>query len=131
MHHPAIYDLISIIEDYFILTESEFRCQIEPIIYNKPSDPRLPTENIRECKGLKITRQLMYGKIEVNIFGIGKDSDSMDIQYFIFEDSQQPTEIIELVCHQSGEKYNTDLARIAIRKIVILDKIQSQSVNSN
>jgi hypothetical protein len=26
MHHPEIYDIISIIEDYYILTDAKFRC---------------------------------------------------------------------------------------------------------
>jgi hypothetical protein len=118
MHHPDIYDILAIIEDYFLLTGSEFKCKIEPVIYSKPYDRSNPTEDFRERKGLKISRQLNHGRIEVNIFGIGKDYDCMDCQYFAENQLLTPIEIID----NSHANYNTETIRAAIRKIIILDR---------
>jgi len=118
MHHPDIYDLLSIVEDYFILTDSEFRCKIEPVIYSKPYNHDNPDEDLRERKGLKIIRQLNQGRIEINIFGIHKDNDCMDFQYFADE---QPTISLETI-DTSGVGYNIESARAAFRKIVIFDR---------
>jgi hypothetical protein len=118
MHHPDIYDILAIIEDYFLLTGSEFKCKIEPVIYSKPYDRDKPNEDLRERKGLKISRQLNHGRIEVNIFGIGKDYDCMDCQYFADGQSLAPIEIID----NSAVNYSVELARAAIRKIIILDR---------
>jgi hypothetical protein len=122
MHHPDIYDLVSIIEDYFILADDEFRCQIEPVICHTPLDPDFPDENIKECQGLKIVRQLIHGKIEVNISGLDKDSNAIKIQYFTDQESQQPIEIIELGGYSSGYKYNSDFTRLAIKEIMVCDR---------
>jgi hypothetical protein len=118
MHHPDIYDILAIIEDYFLLTGSEFKCKIEPVIYSKPYDRSNPTEDFRERKGLKISRQLNQGRIEINIFGIGKDYDCMDCQYF---------EIID----NSAVNYSVEVARAAIRKIIILDRDTSIKTESS
>jgi hypothetical protein len=118
MHHPEIYDILSIVEDYFILSDSEFRSKIEPVIYSKPYNRSQPDEDFRERKGLKIIRQLNQGRIEINIFGIHKDNDCMDVQYFADEQPSQPIETIDT----SGFAYNIESARAAIRKIVILDR---------
>jgi hypothetical protein len=117
MHHPDIYDILSIIEDYFIMTDSEFRCKIEPVIYSKPYNRDQPDEDFRERKGLKISRQLNNGRIEINIFGLGKDYDCMDCQYFV-EGQLTPIEIID----NSAVNYDIETTRAAIRKIIILDR---------
>jgi hypothetical protein len=118
MHHPDIYDILAIIEDYFLLTSSEFKCKIEPVIYSKPDDRDKPNEDLRERKGLKISRQLNHGRIEINIFGIGKDSDCMDCQYFTENQLLTPMKIID----NSYTNYNTEAIRAAIRKIITLDR---------
>jgi hypothetical protein len=118
MHHPDIYDILAIIEDYFLLTGSEFKCKIEPVIYSKPYDRDKPNEDLRERKGLKISRQLNHGRIEINIFGIGKDYDSMDCQYFVDSQPLTPIEIID----NSAVNYDVELTRVTIRKIIILDR---------
>jgi hypothetical protein len=120
MHHPDVYDILSIVEDYFVLTDSEFRCKIEPVIYSKPYNRDKPDEDFRERKGLKISRQLNHGRIEINIFGIGKDNDCMDCQYFT-EGQLTPMEIID----HSNSAYNIETTRAAIRKIIILDRDSS------
>jgi hypothetical protein len=125
MHHPDIYDILSIIEDYFIMTDSEFRCKIEPVIYSKPCDRDKPDEDLRERKGLKISRQLNNGRIEINIFGLGKDYDCMDCQYFT-EGQLTPIEIID----NSAVNYNIETTRAAIRKIIILDRDSSIKTES-
>ncbi len=118
MHHPDIYDILAIIEDYFIMTDSEFRCKIEPVIYSKPYDRDKPGEDLRERRGLKISRQLNNGRIEINIFGLGKDYDCMDCQYFVDDRLLAPIEIID----NSAFGYNVETTRAAIRKIIILDR---------
>ncbi len=118
MHHPDIYDILSIIEDYFIMTDSEFRCKIEPVIYSKPCDRDKPDEDFRERKGLKISRQLNNGRIEINIFGLGKDYDCMDCQYFAEGQLLTPIEIID----NSAVNYSVENTRAAIRKVIILDR---------
>jgi hypothetical protein len=120
MHHPDIYDIISIIEDYFLLSDAKFRCQIEPLVcikqFGKSSDSSQPLE----CKGLKIIRQLNNGIIEVNIFGYGKDNDSMDCQYFL-NGRDKPEKVVEMVS-QHNDGYKTENTRAWIREIVILDR---------
>jgi hypothetical protein len=118
MHHPDIYDILAIIEDYFLLTGSEFKCKIEPVIYSKPYDRDKPNEDLRERKGLKISRQLNHGRIEINVFGLGKDSDCMDCQYFTENQLLTPMEIID----NSYTNYNSETIRAAIRKIITLDR---------
>jgi hypothetical protein len=130
MHHPDIYDILAIVEDYFLLTGSEFKCKIEPVIYSKPYDRSNPTEDFRERKGLKISRQLNHGRIEINIFGIGKDYDCMDCQYFADSQSLTPIEIID----NSAVNYSVEVARAAIRKIITLDRdinIKAESSEQN
>jgi hypothetical protein len=117
MHHPEIYDIISIIEDYYILTDTKFRCQIEPFVcervFSENSDPI-------QAKGFKIVRQLNHGRIEVTVFGCSKDNDSMSYQYFA-ENSDRPAKVIEDVnSYNSG--YSTDKSGAAIREIVLLDR---------
>jgi hypothetical protein len=120
MHHPEIYDTISIIEDYFLLTDTKFRCQVEPLtcskIFGEPSEDNPP----KECKGLKIIRQLNFGRIEVNIFGYYDDNDSMDFQYFS-NGQDIPKKIIELINQYKGG-YKTESTKSAIREIMILDR---------
>jgi hypothetical protein len=118
MHHPDIYDILAVVEDYFILTGSEFRCKIEQAIYSKPYNRDKPNEDFRERKGLKIVRQLNHGRIEINIYGMDKDDDSVDFQYFPDDMPLTPIETIDTGSH----KYYTETVRAAIRKIVILDR---------
>jgi hypothetical protein len=120
MHHPDIYDILSIIEDYFILTDTEFRCQIRPVIFTEPyhNVDKEHYSGKKAYKGLKITRQLARGRIEVYIVGYGKDSDLAKFQYFTDANPSQPLESIE--AENTG--YNTEAFRDIIRKIVILDR---------
>jgi hypothetical protein len=125
MHHPDIYDILAILEDYFLLVDSEFRCKIEPVIYSKPYNFDKPEEDFRDQKGLKISRQLNHGRIEINIFGLGKDYDCIDCQYFIEGQFLAPIEIIDNIVN-----YDVEKTRAAIRKIIILDRdsgIKSES----
>jgi hypothetical protein len=121
MHHPEIYDIISIIEDYFLLSDAKFRCQIEPFVcvkqFGKLSDSNQP----RECKGIKIIRQLNNGRIEVNIFGCRKDNDSMSCQYFL-NDRDKPEKEIEMIYECYHIYYSTVATRDWIREIMILDR---------
>jgi hypothetical protein len=120
MHHPEIYDIISIIEDYFLLSDAKFRCQIEPLVCIKQFGELSNNNQPRECKGLKIIRQLNNGRIEVNIFGYVKDNDSMDCQY-CSNSTNNPEKVIEMVVpHNDG--YKTENTRAWIREIVILDR---------
>jgi hypothetical protein len=127
MHHPDIYDVIATVEDYFILTDSEFKCKIEHAIYSRPYNGDKPDEDFRERKGLKIIRQLNQGRIEINIFGIHKDYDCMDFQYFADDKPLIPIEIIDT----SGVAYNIETVRAAIRKIVILDRDRKVDLKSH
>ncbi len=120
MHHPQIYDIISIIEDYFLLTDITFRCQIEPFIYTKTFGEVSEDNQPKECQGLKIIRQLNNGRIEVNIFGYFDDNDSMDFHYF-HNDHASPKKVIEII-NQYKNSYRTESAKAAIREIMILDR---------
>lgn len=119
MHHPEIYDLISIIEDFFIFTDTKFRCQIEPIFCNEPYHTNDTTcASSLGYKGLKVIRQLNHGRIEISIVGFDKDSDLADFYYFPDENPLQALQIIE----SENTKYNSDTARTTIRKLVIFDR---------
>ncbi len=120
MHHPDIYDIVSIIEDYFILTDTRFRCQIESVIFTEPYHitDKEHYSGKKAYKGLKITRQLAHGRIEINIVGYEKDSDLAKFHYFADVNPLQPLELIE----SENTKYNTEAFRDIIRKIIILDR---------
>ena len=92
MHHPQVYDIISTIEDFFLLTDSSYRCQIEPRIYSKSQNLNEEEPKFADYKGLRIIRQLNNGRIEINIFGYWDDNDSMDLQYFC-EGENEPSKV--------------------------------------
>jgi hypothetical protein len=117
MHHPDIYDMLSIIEDYFILTDTKFKCQIEPVVFTEPYHAQ-ECCNGKAYKGLKIVRQLNHGRIEIYIAGLEKDSDLANFQYFASKNPSHPLESIE----SENTKYNTQAVRDIIRRIVILDR---------
>jgi hypothetical protein len=124
MHHPQIYDTISIIEDFFLLTDTQFRCQIEPVLYSKSISKSITgcSEDtpIKDYKGFKIVRTLNNGRIEVNIFGFFDDNDSMDFQYFKVNE-KQPFKLIEIL-NMNKNGYNTEQVKAAVREIMILDR---------
>ncbi|WP_309735773.1 hypothetical protein [Chamaesiphon sp. OTE_75_metabat_556] len=126
MHHPEIYDIISIIEDYYILTDTKFRCQIEPFVcervFSENSDPI-------QAKGFKIVRQLNNGRIEVAVFGCFGDNDSVSYQYFA-ENSERPDMVLEVVNQHTGG-YSTIDSRAAIREIVLLDRELGRKSEAN
>ncbi|WP_310489896.1 hypothetical protein [Chamaesiphon sp. VAR_69_metabat_338] len=123
MHHPEIYDIISIIEDYFLLSDTKFRCQIEPLVCIKQFGELSEDNPPKECKGIKIVRQLNNGRIEVNIFGCRKDNDSMDCQYFL-DGRDTPEKVSESIFVYDGKygEYSTENTRDWIREIIILDR---------
>jgi hypothetical protein len=123
MHHPEIYDIISIIEDYFLLSDTKFRCQIEQLVCVKQFGKLSENNQPQECKGLKIIRQLNNGRIEINIFGHRKDNDSMDCQYFL-NGRDTPEKVSEIIFEYDGKggEYNTATTRDWIREIMILDR---------
>ncbi len=119
MHHPDIYEIIAIIEDYFVLVEEdEHKCRIEPAIYLKPASREKPKEDITERKGLRISRRLNNGRIEVNIFSSYKDGDCMDVQYRSDKSDSLPV----VVADESNRNFLASTVRDAIRKTVILDR---------
>jgi hypothetical protein len=121
MHHPQIYDIIATIEDFFLLTESEYKCLIEPCLYFKTQNPDDEEPKFSNFRGLKISRKLNNGKLEVNIFGFFDDNDSMDLKYFSHDDSNNPKKIIEFVNNYS-KGFNVEATRLAIREIIALDR---------
>jgi hypothetical protein len=124
MHHPQIYDTIAIIEDFFLLTDTQFRCQIEPVLYSKSISKSISgcSEDtpVQDYKGFRIIRTLNHGRIEVNIFGFFSDNDSMDFQYFR-NDEKQPFKLIEILT-QDSNSYDIEAVKAAIREIMILDR---------
>jgi hypothetical protein len=124
MHHPQIYDTISILEDFFLLTDTQFRCQIEPALYFKSISKELTRGEedtpAQDYKGFRIIRPLNNGRVEINIFGYSRDNDSMDVQYFCHND-QEPMKIIELLSLYN-DGYNTEAVKAAIREVIILDR---------
>ena len=121
MHHPQIYDLISIIEDFFLLNDSNYRSQIEPQIYTKTRhNGHTEQDEFLDFKGFKIIRELSNGRIEINIFGWSQDNDSMDIQYFS-EGEEKPLKTIEII-NDYNNTFNIESVRLSIRDIVILDR---------
>jgi len=130
MHHPEIYDIVSIIEDYFLLSDTKFRCQMEPLICVKQFGELSENNPPLKCKGIKIIRQLNNGRIEVNIFGCRKDNDSMDCQYFLNE-RDDPEKTIEIISEYDNSQYDTATTRDWIREIIILDRewVKKQEVS--
>ena len=128
MHHPEIYEILSIIEDYFIFTDTKFRCQIEPVICEENYHTNDPNASWKGCrKGFRIIRQLKHGRIEINVLGTHKDSDCADFYYFTEEEPSQPAQVIEA----TNTGYSTEAIRDTIRQIVILDRergIKSQPI---
>jgi hypothetical protein len=122
MHHPQIYDLVSIIEDFFLLNDSNYRSQIEPQIYKKMRKARYDDQSDEpvDFKGLKIIRELNNGRMEINIFGWWNDNDSMDIQYFE-KGKENPLKTIEIL-NEGNNSFNIESVRLSIRDIVILDR---------
>jgi hypothetical protein len=122
MHHPDIYNIIAIIEDYFLLCDSEFRCQVESLICVKQFGELSECNQPRKCKGIKIVRQIANGRIEVNIFGYQEDNDSMDFQYFS-SDTHKPSKVIEFMTEycNSGQ-FSASKIEDAVREIMILDR---------
>ena len=121
MHHPQIYDLISTIEDFFLLNDSNYRSQIEPQIYTKMRhDSYSEEDKYVDFKGFKIIRELNNGRIEINIFGWSKDNDSLDIQYFP-KGQEKPLKTIE-VLSEYNDSFDIESTRLSIRDIVILDR---------
>jgi hypothetical protein len=121
MHHPEIYDLLSTVEDFFLLNDSNYRCQIEPQVYSRLRTLQYEEEpTLVNFKGFRIVRELNSGKIEINIFGYCKDNDSMDIQYFCHEEKQS-IKVIEILSDYTNT-FNLESVRAAIREIMILDR---------
>ena len=124
MHHPQIYDTISIIEDFFLLTDTQFRCQIEPVIYSRSISKSLTGRSedtpIADYKGFKLVRSLNNGRIEINIFGFFNDNDSMDFRYFK-NNEKQPIKLIEIL-NMNKDGYNIEQVKAAVREIMILDR---------
>ncbi len=120
MHHPQIYDIVSYIEDFFLLNDSNYRSQIEPRIYSKLANPSDEEQKLADYKGLRIIRQLNNGRIEINIFGYWDDNDSMDLQYF-HNGEDLPKKVIEFDSRYN-KGFNLELTRVAIREIITLDR---------
>jgi hypothetical protein len=119
MHHPQIYDIVSYVEDFFLLNDSNYGSQIEPRIYSlAKTDDEEP--ELADFKGLRIIRKLNNGRIEINIFGYWDDNDSMDLQYFCDGDSQ-PKKVIKFD-NRYNKCFNVELTRVAIREIITLDR---------
>lgn len=116
MHHPQIYDLIATIEDYFLLSDVKYRCQIESQIY--PPDPN--NNPTLDRKGLRIIREINSGRIEINIFSLFDDYDLSDIQYF-YNDEDQSKKIL-LIADDFKNGLSIEKARGAIREIIKLDR---------
>lgn len=120
MHHPQIYDII---EDFFLLTDNQFRCQIEPALYLKSIPKKITGQSedtpAIDYKGFRILRSLNNGRVEINIFGFHEDNDWMDVQYFCFDD-KEPRKTIELF--GTYKSYNVETVKAAIREVMILDR---------
>ena len=121
MHHPQIYDIIATIEDFFLLSDSEYKCLVEPHLYLKTQNPDDEEPKFSNFKGLRISRKLNNGKLEVNIFGFFDDNDSMDLKYFSHDNSNEPKKVIEFV-NNYNKGFSVELTRLAIREIMALDR---------
>jgi hypothetical protein len=120
MHHPDIYDIVALIEDYFLLCDSNFRCEVEPLTCVKQFGELSDHNQPQEVKGIKIIRKINNGRIEINIFGYSEDNDSMDLQYFP-SNSDEPDKVIEFI-NQYSNSYQWQSSKIedAVREIMIL-----------
>jgi hypothetical protein len=131
MHHPQIYDTISILEDFFLLTDTKFRCEIEPVIYSKTISKEVTRAEedtpAQDYKGFRIIRPLNNGRVEINIFGYSRDNDSMDVQYF-YSDDREPTKTIQLLA-MYNDAYNIETVKAAIREVIILDRESAKLVD--
>jgi hypothetical protein len=125
MHHPEIYDIISTVEDYFLLRDSSSRFSIEPLIYIKQFGKLSDTNQPHKCQGIKISRQLNNGRVEINIFGRDRDDNLMDLQYFL-DGNDTPSKVIEII-YSYDKKRQTSNIRFAVREIMILDRELSRA----
>jgi hypothetical protein len=111
MHHPDIFNILSIIEDYFLLLDDNKSIfQIEPISFDPDQD--------RSTLGIRITRQLFNGYFKAEIIGRGKDDNTVTFKYS--EDTTDDN-LIEINKIDFSD-YSTEEIRTSVRNILILDK---------
>jgi hypothetical protein len=111
MHHPEICNIILTIEDYFILVDdNEPNYQLEPMLNNL-------SENSTRF-GIKITRQLLNGNMQIEIYGEGKDDDGLAIKYYANDDDCKIKKCVQIPDNQ----YSREALRNAIRTILKFDK---------
>ena len=111
MHHPDICNIMLIIEDYFLLVDdNEPEYQLEPMFNASSSNS--------SRWGIKIKRQLVNGYIHLEIYGEGKDDDTLLLKYYEHEITDKPKQAIRI----ESNFYCSDAVRNAVRTILTLDK---------
>jgi hypothetical protein len=114
MHHPDICEILLTIDDYFILLDSNLKCEIEPYIDESDED--------EPQRGVTIRRKLLNGYIEAKICGIGEDDDTVIFNYISNFESLKLVKSIEIECSD----YSVNEVRSAVRTILRIDKESSQ-----
>ena len=108
MHHPDIFNILMTIDDYFMLTSDDSKCQIEAIIDDEDEDKR----------GIKISRKISNGYIVADISNIDRDDDTVIFKYASDLNTLACGEYIEI----ESSDYSPESVRFAIRKILKRDK---------
>jgi hypothetical protein len=116
MHHPDICNIMLIIEDYFLLVDDkDSRCQIQSIVNAIDED--------NYTLGIRISRKLLNGYISIDIFGEGKDDDTVTFNYLKDMNDSTYLKSIEIECSD----YCAEAVRTNVRNILIIDKTSAKN----
>jgi hypothetical protein len=111
MHHPDICNIMLIIDDYFILVDnSNPNYSIKSLVNASQSGCRI--------LGVNIYRELLNGYIHADIFGEGKDDDTITFKYYSKANADKPTKCIAI----NDNTFSDYAIRDAVRTILKLDK---------
>jgi hypothetical protein len=112
MHHPDICHIMLVIDDYFILVDdSNPNYSIKSLVNDSQNGCRV--------LGVNISRQLLNGYIHADIFGEGKDDDTITFKYYSKTNADKPIKCIGINDKEFSDYYIRD----AVRTILKLDKI--------
>ena len=115
MHHPAFCNIVSTINDYFMLVDDNSKCEIEEYIdESNEYEPQY---------GVVIKRKLSKGWINVVVIGAGEDDDTVEFNYVADSQSEK---VIDSILIEDND-YSREAIRDAIRCILRQDKNASKN----
>jgi hypothetical protein len=113
MHHPDICDILSAVQDFFLLSDDRSNCELIPQPYYNTSNGY----DLR-IQQLCIRRKLASGWLEVVIHGLDKDSNLVSCEYLTCLEQRMCEKSIEI----EDDRYSIERVKDAIREILIMDK---------